>query len=178
MNYKSLLKIKKYNKIYSFTKYFFYLNNSFVMFRINIIDVHVKFYIKQFFLKYSTKFFFLSKKNYFLYRFKNYNFLLLKFKNFEYTTFFLNVDFNFFDPQDSSLILVALKIKKNILSYSFLKEYLVEDNDELFDFLLFTFYFYLLFKKVFLIKFHLIVNYIYLFNNLLLCQQFIKQHLN
>lgn len=178
MDGKNLLKVKKYSRIFSVNKYFFSFNNSFVLFQINVLDLHVKFYIKQFFSKYCYKMFYISKRHYFLCSFKNYDFVLIQFKNFEYLTFFLNVDFDKFDPQDSSLIFVALKIKKNILFYSFLKEFEVEDNEDFIDFFIFYFHFHFLIKRISLIKIDMLFNYIFAFNNLLLCQQFIKQRLN
>ena len=174
MAYKNILKIKKLNRVFVSTKYFFLLKNSFILFRINGYNYHLKFYIKQFFAKYCFKLHFISKKSYFLYAFKNYNFLLVNFKNFEYMTFFLNKGFDFFDPQDSNLVLVAIKIKKNILLYTFLKQFVTEDNEEIIDFFIFYLYFFVLFKKIFFIKIILILNYYFLLNNLLLCRQFIK----
>ena len=174
MAYKSILKIKKLNRVSVCSKYFFLLKNNFVLFRINGYNRHLKFYIKQFFAKYAFKLHFISKKSYFLYAFKNYNFLLVNFKNLEYMSFFLNKDFSFFDPQDSSLVLVAIKIKKNVLLYTFLKQLLVEDSEEIIDFFIFFFYFFLLFKRIFIIKVVLTLNYYFLLNNLLLCQQFIR----
>lgn len=178
MKYKNLLKIRKLNRVLASTKYFFYLKNSFVLFRINAYNYHVKFYIKQFFAKYCFKLYYINKKSFFLYKFKNYSFLLLHFKTHDYVSFFLNKDFDFFDPQDSSLILVAIKIKKNFLFYSFLKEFPIEDNEETIDFFIFYVYFYFLIKKIFTMKVVLSLNYIFLYNNLLVCQQFIKQPLN
>ena len=144
MAYKSILKIKKLSKVSLSSKYFFLLKNNFVLFRINSYNRHLKFYIKQFFAKYCFRLHFISKRSYFLYAFKNYNFLLVNFKNLDYMSFFLNKDFNLFDPQDSSLVLVAIKIRKNILLYTFLKQLLSEDNEEILDFFYFLFLFFVI----------------------------------